>query len=437
MLTRRRFLGYGAASMLAAATGCRPKQFESGGNTEIGTSARRSLADRKQLAKSKNLLLGYPINMNTPPDAFFAWRRELFDTGLGRFAYNNVGDPFKASPIPFNSHDFERELILTFGKIYAFPAHDTWGFLSHSGTDSNMHGMYMGRTILQGRTGLLPKAYFTREAHYSVQILRDLLGMEGIEVGTTTDGAMDPDDLSQKLSEHDSHPALVVATIGTTFKGAIDPIDRIQEALSGHPSFLHLDAALFGGYLPHTKHAAVVACQSANQPANLRYDAIAVSCHKFFGFPSPAGLFITSASHFEEFNRYFSKIHNPEYIHHVPGTITCSRDAVKPAEFYFFAQPSALAGMTTDANSMLQNTDYLLTQMQTRFAQLQPTRANPLSNTLYFRKPGERIIEKYSLATMQLSVAGQTQDYAHVVVMPHVGQSVLEEFMHDLSSKQS
>lgn len=437
MLTRRRFLGYGAASMLAAATGCRPKQFEWSDNTEIPMTSKLSLAGRKQLAESKNLLLGYPINMKTPPEAFFAWRQELFDAGLGRFAYNNVGNPFKASPIPFNSHDFERELILTFGKIYAFPAHDTWGFLSHSGTDSNMHGMYMGRTILQGRTGLQPKAYFTKEAHYSVQILRDLLGMESVEVNTTADGAMDPDDLAKKLSEHRQHPALVVATIGTTFKGAIDPIDRIREALTGYQSFLHLDAALFGGYLPHTSHAAEVACQSANHPTKLRYDAIAVSCHKFFGFPSPAGLFITTAGHFEEFNRYFSKIHNPEYIHHVPGTITCSRDAVKPAEFYFFAQPAALAGMAIDAKNMLQNTDYLLAQMQTHFANLQPTRVNSLSNTLYFRKPSERIIEKYSLATMQLNIAGQTQDYAHVVVMPHVSRLVLTEFIHDLSSEHS
>jgi len=47
----------------------------------------------------------------------------------------------------------------------------------------------------------------------------------------------------------------VIATIGTTFKGAIDQVDRIQEALKGYPSYLHLDAALFGGYLPFTAHA--------------------------------------------------------------------------------------------------------------------------------------------------------------------------------------
>ena len=437
MLTRRRFLAYGAASVLVASSGCRPSHLDWDEVSDTAVDTDLSLETRRRLAESKNLLLGYPVNMNTPPEAFFAWRNQLFDAGINRFAYNNVGNPFKASPIPFNSHDFERELILNFAKVYDFPADNVWGFLSHSGTDSNMHGMYMGRTILKGRTGKTPKAYFTQEAHYSIQILRDLLGLECVVVGTSPDGAMDPEDLKRKLTENRDDPALVVATIGTTFKGAVDPIDRIQEVLTGVQSYLHLDAALFGGYLPYTKQADIIACQSSSNPDKLRYDAIAVSCHKFFGFPSPAGLFITTAGHFDEFNRYFSKIHNPEYIHHVPGTITCSRDAVKPAEFYYFSTDAVLDRLTTDAEGMLQNTGYFHEQMQNRFPQLRPTRANPLSNTLYFQCPGSRIVQKYSLATMLLTMEGQKHNCAHVVVMPHVNRSVLEEFMQDLEAELS
>jgi len=434
MLTRRRFLAYGAASVLAASSGCKPAHFDWDESSDFSTEdLGHSLGAHRRLAATKDRLLGYPINMNTPPAEFFAWRHQLSDAGFGQFAYNNVGNPFKPSPIPFNSHDFERELILRFAKSYAFPAGDVWGFLSHSGTDSNMHGMYMGRTILKGRTGKLPKAYFTREAHYSIQILRDLLGLDGIEVGTLPDGAMDPEDLTRKLAENRGEPALIVATIGTTFKGAIDPVDAIRQALTGIESYLHLDAALFGGYLPHTQHKGVVACQPPDTSA-LRYDAIAVSCHKFFGFPSPAGLFITTASHFEEFNRYFSKIHDPEYIHHVPGTITCSRDAVKPAEFYYFSTQQAFDQLTKDADAMLENTGYFFDRMRQRFPQLKTTRANSLSNTLYFLCPSEHLVQKYSLATMHLTNASQTQNYAHVVVMPHVNRAILTEFMGDLQT---
>jgi hypothetical protein len=178
MLTRRRFLSYSGAGILAITAGCRPANFNLLPNQEEAPSnINPSLAAKAKLTKLKNLLLGYPINMNTPSEDFFVWRQQLLDVGVGTFAYNNVGNPFKDSAIPYNTHDFERELILRFGKLYGFPPGNTCGFLSNSGTDSNMQGMYMGRTVLKGRTGVLPKAYFTKEAHYSVQILRDLLGL--------------------------------------------------------------------------------------------------------------------------------------------------------------------------------------------------------------------------------------------------------------------
>jgi histidine decarboxylase len=293
-----------------------------------------------------------------------------------------------------------------------------------------MHGMYLGRTLLKGRTGVMPKCYFTQEAHYSIQILRDLLGLETVWVDALPDAAMDPEDLERKLAQNADRPALVVATVGTTFKGGIDPIDRIQEVLQKAkvPSYVHLDAALFGGYLPHTPRASEVLHSLGGQK---RYDSLAVSCHKFFGFHSPAGIFLTTQSNFEEFLTFYSQVHNPEYIGHVPGTITCSRDAVKPAEFYFFSTPQALARQAQDARLMLAHTDYLFDRMQSRFPQLVPKRASEVSNTVYFRKPADWVVKKYSLATIKL----ETQELAHVVVMPHVDQSVLDEFLTDLAKE--
>lgn len=430
MLTRRRFLESGGLGMLTFSVGCHLPAFVLGGEISAAT-----LRDRVELKRLKDRVLGYPINMNTPSEEFFAWRNKLLRAGIDAFAFNNVGNPFQASPIPYNTHDFERETIREFAQLLAFPADDTWGFLSHSGTDSNMHGMYMGRTLLKGRSGLQPKAYHTPEAHYSVSILRDLLGLEAVLVGTLPDGGMDPGDLADKLAENADAPALVVATLGTTFKGAIDNLDLIQQALRGRESYLHLDAALFGGYLPFTPWAAE-ACYQIDQVAGSgRYDSIAISCHKFFGFPSPAGLFITRQRLYDEFHALFSRIHNPEYIHHVPGTITCSRDAVKPAEFYYFTTPAARSALTEDARRILENTTYLCDELQRHFPQLGATRANPLSNTVYFRSPGEALVKKYSLATMHLDLDNHPRNFAHVVVMPHASREVLAAFLTDLEAR--
>ena len=244
---------------------------------------------------------------------------------------------------------------------------------------------------------------------------------------------MDPDDLASRLAKHADCPALVVATVGTTFKGAIDNLDRIQEKLRGHASYVHLDAALFGGYLPFTRHANEVAHQTSEATDRGRYDSIAVSCHKFFGFPSPAGIFVTRNNLYDEFNEFFSRIHNPEYIHHVPGTITCSRDAVKPAEFYYFTTSDARNKQIEDAEQMLQNATYLLNELRGNFSELRAMKANALSNTVYFKRPSDTIVKKYSLATMHLQENGKSEEYAHVVVMPHVTREILTELLTDLS----
>jgi len=434
LINRRQFLGMSGATALVAA--CSPQALAvqpltHGPQQNVSTT----LKAMQQLAQQRNRLLGYPINMTTPPEEFFAWRNELAAVGFNQFSFNNVGNPYDHSHIPFNCHPFEKELINRFGAVYGFALDNIWGFLTNSGTDSNMHGLYMGRTILKSRTGVMPKIYFTREAHYSIQILRDLLHLDWVVVGTRPDGSMDADDLERQLNANPNHPALVVATIGTTFKGAIDPIDAIQAKLKGRTAYLHLDAALFGGYFPHTAFAGDL-LQTIVDPISKaklqRYDSIAVSCHKFFGFPSPAGLFITTRTNFESFRAQFSQIHDPEYIKQVPGTITCSRDAVKPAEFYFFSSESAFAKQAVDAKAMLDNTAYLLKEMNNHYSYLRPVRANDRSNTVYFITPDKTVVDYYSLATMQLDIDGEPMPCAHIVVMPHAKKEILDQFLTDL-----
>lgn len=433
-ISRRQFLGMTSAATLIAT--CSPHALAGhrllNGQQEE-TPMFPDLKGLETLAKQRNVMLGYPVNMNFPPEAFFDWRKKLNAAGLDQFAFNNVGNPSKQSHFSFNTHDFEKELIERFGLIYGFTRKQVWGFLSNSGTDSNMHGIYIGRTLLKSRTGVMPKIYFTREAHYSVQILRNLMNLEWIVVDTQTDGSMDVNDLENKLKANPDHPALVVATIGTTFKGAIDSIDGIQNKLTGRESYLHLDAALFGGYLPHTAFASdLLQTQSPKQPA--RYHSIAVSCHKFFGFPAPAGLFITARSIFEEFEAQFAEIHDPEYILQIPGTITCSRDSVKPAEFYFFSSDDDFARQTIDAKRMLDNTEYLLKEMNTHFPHLGPVRADKRSTTVYFRKPADEIVDRYTLATVGILRNVQSNPHAHIIIMPHVSKKILNRFLEDLEA---
>jgi len=438
MLTRRNFLessGLLAASSIAL---CRPV-FAEAPRASITTSTADAaqtqyLNWRREFyaAHDPKVFLGYPANMNGVPEGFQAWQSELHKLDLGVLPTNNVGDPFH-KPAAYTTHPLEADLVRRFGARFGFPADDTWGFLSHSGTDSNMHGAYIGRTLLKERTGALPKIYYTAEAHYSIQIIRDLLMLEEVLVDTNADASMSVVDLEAKLQQHRDAPALVIATVGTTFKGGIDDIDAIQEKLKGRAAYVHLDAALFGGYLHASPYAAEIARAG---PRGKRYDSIAVSCHKFFGYHSAAGLFICGRRDFEEYRAYFEKVHDPAYISHVPGTITCSRDALKPAEFHYYCTDRALLQQQADAKMVLENARYLHAQMQRHFPQLQPTRVNERSNTVYFLNTvSDDLRKKWVLATIDGSKE-KGPSLAHVVVMPHASTDILDRFLNDLDEDQ-
>ena len=377
-----------------------------------------------------NRFLGYPLNLNFPPESFFQWREELYKTNLGRLPSNNVGDPFSGKGIDNSSHALESDLVKRFGSRFGFNKDDVWGFVSNSGTDSNMHGAYMGRSLLKHRTGVLPKVYYTRDSHYSIQIIRDLLGLEEVLIEPNSDGSMNIDNLELKLSENKMVPVLLIATLGTTFKGGIDDIDAINVKLSGIESYVHLDAALFGGYLqalPFSTHM-----QNIIQ-GKVRYDSVAVSFHKFFGYPSVAGLFVTGRTSFESFRDVFAEVHDPAYISHIPGTITCSRDPVKPAELHYFTHKESLLQQRKEARMVLDNAAYLQSEMRSHFSTLEPRRESEYSNIVYFNIViSSKLAVTWNLATMADSPL-HGRSLAHVVVMPHVDKFLLDDFLTDLA----
>lgn len=434
MVTRRNFLissGLLAASSTAM---CRPANALTSPTSKAHSVAdltqAKYLALRSEKLKKhpQHIFLGYPGNRNPLPEKFLNWRKELESVELGRILANNVGDPFRSRSVN-HSHFLEADLIERFGGRFGFPKNDVWGIVTNSGTDSNMHGAYIGRTLLHNKTGVQPKIYYTQDAHYSIHIIGHMLALESVVVTSNEDGSMNLTDFAEKLNENKNAPALVLATIGTTFKGAIDDIDAIQSLLKGRESYLHLDAALFGGYLPATQYKEDI---QYLKNGIKRYDSIAVSGHKFFGYCSPTGLFVASKGIFEKFKNYFSQVHDPAYIDHFPGTITCSRDAIKPAEFHYFSTDDAFKDQQTDAAMILSNAAYLQKELKMHFPELNPTHIDARSNTVYFdNKIDPKVKKKWVLATVKgTHLYGKS--LAHVVVMPHANRALLDQFLSDL-----
>lgn len=373
----------------------------------------RMNAFAQDAVKRKHFAVGYPVNQNIDMKDFYKW---FVDSGLSDVSMNNVGNPRKPSAL-INTHDFENEVIDYFAPLYGFKPGEAWGIVTHSGTDGNMHGMYFGVKFLQSKTKQLPVVYVSEEAHYSVKKLADLQNLELKIIPTVPMGQMDVSAFEKAIDP--AKPALVVIAMGTTFKGAIDDHAAITAALKRNPPpavYIMMDAALFGGYLPFSPH------KDMTDRQKFPFDAIAVSGHKFFGFDNPVGLFITTKEVFESQNPF-----QVPYLSDAVPTITCSRSALGPLKFWWQLTRYGEKEYQRQAAQILDNAKYLKSQLdQIGY----PAWLNPMSNTIFFRRPTDWVMKKWDLAPdFDKRLGGEL---AHEIVMQHEGKMLLDEFCADL-----
>ena len=367
----------------------------------------------KDAIERKQHAIGYPVNEDLNMKDFYAW---FVDSGLCNVSMNNVGNPRKESAM-MNTHEFENEVIEYFAPLYGFKPGESWGIVTHSGTDGNMHGMYFGVKYLQAMTKQLPIAYVSEQAHYSIKKLADIQNLQLRIIPTSPMGQMDVAAFEKAIDP--KKPALVVVAIGTTFKGAVDDHPAIAAALRrANPPAVYtmLDAALFGGYLPFSPFKDLINRQK------LPFDAIAVSGHKFFGFDEPLGLFITTKTVFNSQNPF-----QVPYLNDAVPTITCSRSALGALKFWWQMTRNGEKEYTRQAAYILELAQY---QKEKLDEMKYPAWLNPMSNTVFYKRPGEWIMKKWDLAPDHDTRLGG--DLAHDILMQHESRMTVDEFIADL-----
>ncbi len=92
---------------------------------------------------------------------------------------------------------------------------------------------------------------------------------------------------------------------------------------------------------------------------------------------------------------------------------------------FFWGQ--RLPGWTYQAAKLLAQRDYLKQQLDSIGW---PNWVNEYSNTVFFRRPSQRVISKYTLAQGYDDCFGG--ELAHVVVMQHVSKEKIDMFIADL-----
>lgn len=362
----------------------------------------------------RSMTLGYPGNNDIRLEEFYRW---YTGNNLESMIINNAGDPFEEGDHTLSSLDFEREVIQYFAPKYGFDGNDLWGIVTMSGTDGNNHGIYFGVNYLKRKTGKMPVVYVSDEAHYSNYRLCDLQHLEVRLVKSDFMGRMVPDSLEKVLDP--TRPCLIVYAMGSTFKGAIDDQKALDDVLARHEGmavYRHVDAALFGGYLPFTEYKDLVDRRKTG------FDSISVSGHKFFGIDSPCGLFITTRDVYDNQSTY-----DISYLNANMRMINCSRSGIEPLKFWWLMKTVGDEGWTEQAARIFENTRYLKSELK-RIGW--PYWNNEYSNTVIFRRPSAKVVRKYNLACGEDAAFGGK--LSHVVVMQHVTKDSIDRLIADL-----
>lgn len=365
----------------------------------------------------RSMTLGYPGNNDIRLEEFYRW---YTGNNLESMIINNAGDPFEEGDHTLSSLDFEREVIQYFAPKYGFDGNDLWGIVTMSGTDGNNHGIYFGVNYLKRKTGKMPVVYVSDEAHYSNYRLCDLQHLEVRLVKSDSMGRMVPDSLEEVLDP--TRPCLIVYAMGSTFKGAIDDQKALDDVLARHEGmavYRHVDAALFGGYLPFTEYKDLVDRRKTG------FDSISVSGHKFFGIDSPCGLFITTRDVYDNQSTY-----DISYLNANMRMINCSRSGIEPLKFWWLVKTVGDEGWAEQAARIFENTRYLKSELK-RIGW--PYWNNEYSNTVIFRRPSAKVVRKYNLACGEDAAFGGK--LSHVVVMQHVTKDSIDRLIADLRNE--
>ncbi len=344
-------------------------------------------------------------------------------SGIAKLHLNNAGDPSIQGNAKMHTKEFEVELLEVVAELYGI-GDNHWGYVTSGGTEGNLYGAYMGREYF-ARKKLSCVYLFSSSSHYSVPKNARLLNLDFCEIKSMDTGEIDYDAFEDFLStlkeSGNTKPGIILnLNIGTTMKGAVDDLSTINGILtrSGFSTddiFIHADAALMGFIYPFTK--------SWQDLFEMGVSSIAISGHKFLGAIHPCGIFMARKDHHQKSfdDRWIS------YVGTSDTTISGSRNGFLALNLWYLLFKKGIEEYRNEALTCIANAEYLYDLLKT--ASYPETSHFPDQTIVTFRKPTDKIVKKYQLAT--------EGDLAHVVVMQHVTRKRIEAFSKELLASRS
>ena len=275
------------------------------------------------------------------------------------------------------------------------------------------------------------------------------------------------------------HPILVSLNYGSTFKCAYDNVRQVCETLfpvfkkhkllerevqyaedrkdTRRGFWIHVDGALGAAYMPFLRMASknpvyeyqpevpipefdfglLVEDEQTKREWDMVH-SIVMSGHKWMGAPWPCGIFMTKVKY------QLRPPDNPAYIGSPDTTFAGSRNGFSPVILWQFLAQNSYDRQISRAREAQRLARYLEQQLhllsETIGKDLYVART-PLALTVRFRRPNDKIIDKWSLSAesllMEPGKPESQRDYVHVFTMPSATPEKLDELIKDLHAQDA
>lgn len=398
---------------------------------------------------------------------------------------NNLGDPFASGCKTVGTRRLEQFVLEAFADLWnakgrhPLEPDSYWGYvLSMGSTEGTMFALWNARDYLSGKPLLHetiwpqekmpePVIFCSQDTHYSVTKCASLLNMPTFhELGSrrfpgecpvtedgswplavaSSDGSIDPQQLAALVEFFidRGHPPVIVLTVGTTFKGAYDDPELVWHALQPvlekgglslgsrndrQAFWIHIDGALGGGYLPYLEKGHRQGIVDEKGPVfdfRLPYVcSIVTSSHKWFGAPFPGGVYMSK----EKFR--LRPPSRPDYIASADTTFAGSRNGLSALLLWYTLTANPTDDQVRRAAHCSKLADYGLSRLMALTEKVPFLNAQRSRNSLALRfsRPRAQIFSRFGLS-------GEG-DQAHIYVMPHVKQDLLDSFFDALAAPKA
>lgn len=354
---------------------------------------------RQRLERDRETNIGFPGAVDfdyTPVLPFFG------------YLLNNVGDPFVDGAGRAHTKDLERQVVTTFADLLGAPPGDRWGYVTSGGTEGNLSGLHLARSVYPEGT-----VYYSAAAHYSIAKIVERLRMPSVTVRANARGEVDYLDLRAELRQRRDRPAIIVATVGSTMTEAVDDVGTIRALLRDlafRDAYVHADAALAGIPLALLERDQRPAFDLADGA-----DSLTISGHKFIGSPFPCGVLLTRLSLRNRVGRHV------DYIGSMDSTIGGSRSGHAPLLLWYTTHRYGLEGLRRRAELARELAAYAVDRLN---AVGVAAWRHPHAFTVVFPTPPATVTQRWTVAT--------EGDTSHIICMPGITRGQVDDFVRDL-----